>query len=626
MKYRIAYFTSDWNYEIVGTTLRGLKKYTEDHEDVSLCVFDCFGKFENTVVNRTEFDIINLPNLRQFNGVLIQANQIVNDNARDQLKKRIEEAKLPAVSIEVPMEGCVCLGTDNYSAMREMVEHLLDVHFVSRLAFVEGLEGNPEADNRKKAFSDVCSERGIKTEDIRYFKGGWMQEDGRAVGHEVLKTPSNLPDAIVCANDEMAFGVMEVLQASGINIPNDVIVTGFDDITSSALYQPRLTTLSRDYALIAYHGMDKLISMIEGNEEPDESDSAYHCVFSESCGCRSGAEEEFSMIKSRFFRTNRFMKDYYMIQEKLVASLFESDRLPDIMNTVERNYEVFGCDNIYLCINDFYFDNYEKSTWRNRARTFSDHMILAAEGTPLRRPDTNHVYSRFPTDELLPEKILERERFMVFYPLHYNTYSIGFIALNGVSPAAEANLLESTFTFFDIAIENVRKKYIMKSLNGMLDSLYVRDSLTGLYNRFGLERYGKQMYDRIVRRGQQAQFFFIDMDNMKLINDVYGHEVGDEAIRTVAELLAGICGNDGFLMRFGGDEFLIIADEGVSNMRFAIEKGVRDINDEGRHSFELSLSVGEYRTDGITRRSLEECITAADEKMYEVKKQKKCGR
>ena len=120
-------------------------------------------------------------------------------------------------------------------------------------------------------------------------------------------------------------------------------------------------------------------------------------------------------------------------------------------------------------------------------------------------------------------------------------------------------------------VENVRKKGLLRYLNQMLDRLYVKDRLTGLFNRSGYERFAEEICRSFIGRDGGAQIIFIDMDGLKGINDRYGHDMGDEAIRESASILSSVCGHDDFVMRFGGDEFLVI----TSVLRSGFEEELR---------------------------------------------------
>ena len=193
--------------------------------------------------------------------------------------------------------------------------------------------------------------------------------------------------------------------------------------------------------------------------------------------------------------------------------------------------------------------------------------------------------------------------------------------MDGISEAAKLNLHESIINFLEIAIENVRKKCLLRKLNGVLDDLYVHDALTGLYNRFGYKRFGQRVYERFLVEDGGAQVLFIDMDEMKCINDQYGHDAGDEAIRIVARALESSCCTRDFIMRYGGDEFLAIAAPREKNLEEKIQAAIRKANEKS--PFTLSISIGIIRADAAAGRSLDEWVKSADSLMYKRKFQRK---
>ena len=129
-----------------------------------------------------------------------------------------------------------------------------------------------------------------------------------------------------------------------------------------------------------------------------------------------------------------------------------------------------------------------------------------------------------------------------------------------------------------------------------------------------------------MTRDGGAQILFIDMDDMKAINDVYGHETGDDAIRATSVLLCDTCGTDSFLMRYGGDEFLVISSWLEQNLPDRILQSVQTYNTQSELPVALSLSIGVIHSNASESNSLEECIQRADVQMYERKKRKKKNR
>jgi diguanylate cyclase (GGDEF)-like protein len=133
---------------------------------------------------------------------------------------------------------------------------------------------------------------------------------------------------------------------------------------------------------------------------------------------------------------------------------------------------------------------------------------------------------------------------------------------------------------------------------------------------------GQQL--RVARRNTQGLLvFFADVDNLKEINDTYGHQGGDLALVRTADALEQTFRNSDVIARLGGDEFAILALEASCENREVIlrrlEKNIKGANaGESRH--ELSLSIGMSRFDPKHPVSLGKLIASADEAMYEEKK------
>ena len=95
MKYRIAIFTSDWNYNLVTQFYDGLYRFLDEQHEVTVFVFDCFaGKAEEGDAGYSEFQIFNLPDLHDFDGAVIQGNQILSDKLRNQIIAQIPVGRI----------------------------------------------------------------------------------------------------------------------------------------------------------------------------------------------------------------------------------------------------------------------------------------------------------------------------------------------------------------------------------------------------------------------------------------------------------------------------------------------------------------------------------------------------
>ncbi len=624
-EYNIAFFTADWNYELVENTLHGLYQFVQDHPGVRLRLFDCFGKEIGNARDDSEYAIYSLPDLSTFDGVLMQGNQIVFKGARKELSRRAREAGIPAVSLGCPAEGFTLICTDNRKAQRDITVHLIRDHHARKLVYLTGLLQNdcPEGQQRRDGFLDACREYGLTQEDTQIVPCSWRTSDGAHVAKTWVREGRPLPDAFVSANDEMALGMLETFQELGVRVPQDVLVTGYDNLASGELASPRLSSVSTDQQQLNYFALDRLLAMIDGTETREVIPFDYDLVCSESCGCPNQSRP--GMIRDRYFQQTRFLTNFYTLQDQLAEKMFAAETLEELMKALESNQSIFGVGEIYLCLNDFYYERSLRGEIINAPASFGEEMLLTG-CRRLRKQDPDFQPVRFPRRELLPRELEREEPFLIFYPIYYNHIPMGYLAMNGISTAARLNLHESILNFLEIALENLRKKGVLKKLNSILDDLHLRDALTGLYNRFGLARHGLAAFDTLLDEEGTVQILFVDMDHMKQINDQFGHDAGDRAILQTTAILREICGENSFLMRYGGDEFVGIVSSREKNLPERIEAAVNRFNRSGKEPFLLGITTGSGFSSAGEGKSLEDCVKMADNLMYGIKQQKKVYR
>jgi LacI family transcriptional regulator len=179
---------------------------------------------------------------------------------------------------------------DNRAGASALVRHLIERHGRSRLFFVGGPREAPDARARREAFDEELA-RHPGARLAGSFEGRFVAASGQLAVHEILAAPhSGMPDAIVCANDQMAIGAMRELQAAGIRVPADISVTGFDDIALGALLNPPLTTVHQPMRLLGERACDLVLARIADPALPPRVERLpTELVVRESCGCTTTA-------------------------------------------------------------------------------------------------------------------------------------------------------------------------------------------------------------------------------------------------------------------------------------------------------------------------------------------------
>ncbi len=165
----------------------------------------------------------------------------------------------------------------------------------------------------------------------------------------------------------------------------------------------------------------------------------------------------------------------------------------------------------------------------------------------------------------------------------------------------------------------------INSMEIQIRQLSLLDELTGLYNLRGFRVLAEHALRMAQRKQESFSLLFIDLDNLKQINDSYGHSVGSATLNQTGELLKRTFRESDMMGRIGGDEFVVAGQFSHAAVSVAAQR-LREAASHfrvGNGSAGLSLSVGVVTTEAGAHQSLDELLTLADRAMYEEKRQKK---
>jgi LacI family transcriptional regulator len=196
-------------------------------------------------------------------------------------------AQLPVVVIAGSSDQAITdvYRSDNTSGMTALTRHLTGHHGYQRLCFVAGPKDAPDAQARYSAFEQaVASSPGSSIDQVIH---GDFSEDSGIAAAKILLGRTALPQAVACANDQMAIGVLRELQRAGIRVPADVAVTGFDDVYPSRVIDPPLTTVSQPFNELGGRAAGRLLARIDDPALARVTEVLpTQLVIRTSCGCQ----------------------------------------------------------------------------------------------------------------------------------------------------------------------------------------------------------------------------------------------------------------------------------------------------------------------------------------------------
>ncbi|MGC2174321.1 MAG: LacI family DNA-binding transcriptional regulator [Acidimicrobiales bacterium] len=228
---------------------------------------------------------------------LILLDRVLKDDDVAYLARRIPVVLLAGRG---NVDSVVTVRVDNEQAMRILVEHLYRVHGVMRFGFVTGADESPDSVARASAFRRFISELGGTLDEVDFLKADWTSSGGELAMQQRLENPTPLPGAFVCANDQTAVGVIFALKAGGLRVPDDVAVTGFDDISLTRYFNPSLTTIRQSGSILGEVAVDALLAMMgDAHDVQRTIVLPTELIVRESCGCLEDPESRASVSGTR---------------------------------------------------------------------------------------------------------------------------------------------------------------------------------------------------------------------------------------------------------------------------------------------------------------------------------------
>lgn len=622
----IAVIVSGIDEEYQNTILQGIQEFGSAH-NINICHFIAYGGIlKNHKYDMGEFNIYELANFDLLDGVILLTNTISSPALTEKIVERVRKSGIPAVSVDNRFDGVYHIGIDNFSAMEGIVEHIVKHHNAKKINYISGPTDNPDSILRLKAYKEVLKRNGIALEEDRIYNGLFRGEDGREAIRTFLKSELTFPEAIICANDAMALSAIIELEKIGKNVPEDVMVTGFDSIYAAQNYSPEITSVTRPLKRSGSLACQIIYEHLQGikNEESHVLETKY--IFAESCGCSNLFIDDISKFKKTNYRTLEAYNIYVPMINRMSCELEECLTFEENITALKEHVRQIKCEKFFICMCSDWDDELNHS-----GRDFS--TGYTEKVTPVLAYINNEFvdYPEFNSSDMLPELFKDSEKSSNYYfmPIHFRERCLGYCVVCNCQFPMESALYHTWVMNISNSIENIRKILCLDRMVKKLDQLSIIDPLVQIYNRNGFNKRTKPFYDICIRNKQNIMIMFIDMDDLKHINDKFGHEEGDFSLHTIADAMNYASDEEKGQVpaRFGGDEFIMFAadcDESQAELMTAkINEYLDRINRTAGKPYEIHVSIGYYITLAEKSKQIDKLITVADQIMYDNKKKKK---
>lgn len=556
--------------------------------------------------------ILSLPDVHDYDGVILCNDTLIHEDVGKDLVEELlsDNEAPPVVCIRTGIPGFYSVVPDNRELMYEIAKHVISKCKTRNIGFVTGIDEIDDSFERRLGFEDAMKEAGYKVSEKRIFHGNYWFDKGPEMVDFFLKKNGKLPEAIICSNDYEALAICNELRKRGYQVPQDVLISGVDNIFEAQDHIPSITTIeiSKDDFVDAAIGI--LEDLANGTKRDLINSVPSTLILRESTGDLVVERDIFTALcnmKADATEATETSRQYTVISDMYECALSKQSGKELTLSLFK---DIESVSSFYMC------------RYKEDDRSLLGYFVDNGD------PVTETV--SFSEDKLLPEGLADEDKGMrIHLPITYKNEIYGYSVL--VVDTNKPNFINFKIEFLMMQIGlNMNKFELYERLFGISDvlTLYIKDPLTGTLNRRGFEKKLSEKFDRDGKMKKHLTVVSIDMDNLKHINDTYGHSEGDEAIKGLAKCIDNALSPGEFVARMGGDEFeavLILSEPGrVGKFIRSVRNGIKEFNQTGNFEFELSASIG--TSDVTDWKSIADCMKQADKAMYLEKRAKKKGR
>lgn len=507
---------------------------------------DCWG--ENRI-----YDLILSPDL---DAIILLSESFVNEKLQQLICDRLMKIQIPILmvgsglySVETSLPA---INTSDLNDIEEITDHLIEVHGFRNIDMISGYDFLKTSRIRVEGYRRSLEKHGIAFDEKKVFYGNFWMNSGEDLAEKYLSGELPLPEAVVCANDYMAFGILDKLECSGISIPDQLTVVGYEYIRERHMHSPLLTTYQRNRRELGRAAAAHLLRKLDNEPEIPFQPPQGSMILGTSCPCCARKENVQNELASARMRRDYDSLNLHSQFDQKLSECSTVEEFAGVMG--EYQYLVRYVQDISLCLFDDWYDSHSDSIsdvlhcrsvmpWKDVNDTFRINHLHLSEITA--RSDQPSAY--------------------YFNPIIYKSKLFGYTILQYNKPDTYDDIFRNWLKTVANGLEFLRMKNDMRYLIQCQNFSEETDRITGLYNKVGLKRAFTLMKDKNPEQESfPAVFLRVCVDTEDRFSKEYakarinGLIAASRAVQALSDG-RGICG------RLNEDSFLFLGNsEGTS--------------------------------------------------------------
>ena len=486
--------------------------------------------------------ILRLPVYENLSGVIFASGTYASRDLRDKISGAIKKSGLPVIEVNDTDPSFSNVTMDNSTMFSVITEHFVSMHGAKRICYLGCKSESDISELRLGIIKETLSHHGLSLDDSDYYVCDETPYDFEKALDYLTKKGTNIPDAIICYNDRLAYELIITAENKGYKIPEDFGVSGCDNLPAGQNMIPALTTISYPVYDLGRIAVSNLHSLIRGRERSNTSVFA-KVIYGGSCGCSYPSDRRVHMYTHTLLHQIADLEKSIMMSSKIASAFGPASDLEDMLDLIEEYArEIENCNGFYLALSD---------SWCN----LSDKILTLTASTDSisyeKSSDTLTMYlalqngkrlpsCTFKNNTLLPDFLMsDKENAIIVSPIYNHAGSIGYIVMT-----FENNRIKYPFKLIQYLVNlsqllnNIRNRKKSDAMATHLEELYMKDELTGLYSSAGFEYYkNKNSSDSIDDSDADNILMIVDTEDLDSINKDHGQEAGNFAISVIGQAI-----------------------------------------------------------------------------------------
>ena len=454
------------------------------------------------------------------------------------------------------------------SVYDEIISYLKNVQGCSKIGFFSaGKIQSQEGEERLEAFKKALKNNDLKFHKEWVLSGAFTMSSANAELKEKYQNREQIEyEAILCANDLMGMATLDYFAKLGIKIPNEMKVFGFDNTSHSILSVPTLATVDQRIEEQGFAAAEfgKQLLVEKKKKLPISINAELKALYRKSCGSEDLQEQKkrdvFKVILNHYSEIKRIGTLFDVIKGTSSLSDF-AESFTDIVGSCGFTKMAVFVLNEPVCLKKD--DDFEAP---DEARLLLN--IDTEKGIAEYYEESDFFDIK---ESLFTSEIMNEGGCFIFQPVFLGSMQYGYLickaehtdfGLNSIFLKVITSVIVQAYDY----TKTIKQKLLLETINRDLKErntdLNIRsktDELTGLLNRRGFMEYGQKLIYFASDVNTDGLVFFADLDGLKYINDTFGHDYGDKALKAGSEALKITFRKMDIIGRLSGDEFGAIA-------------------------------------------------------------------